>query len=503
MPEGWQNELARRSAFAEAMGGEAKVARQHERGKMDARQRIDALLDDGSFHEVGKLAGKGVYDESGVLQHVSPSNFVFGQGEISGRPVVASADDFTVRGGASDAAIYQKFIHAEQMAGEYGVPLLRMVDGTGGGGSVKSLEAMGYTYVPAVPGFEHIAANLKRVPVVALALGQCAGLGAARVVASHYSVMVRGLSQVFTAGPAVVAPLGETHDKESLGGSDIHTRNGVVDDEAVNELEAMAMARAFLSFLPSRVGGPLPHIECTDPLDRTDAALRGLVPEDKLVAYSVRTVLRSVFDHGSLFEIGRRWGQGAITAFARLDGWPVTVVASNPAFLGGSWTADTASKVQRHVELAELFRLPVVHLVDNPGFMIGGEAERAATIRRGVEAMSAVYAATVPWATVILRKAYGVAGAAMSDHTRFQYRAAWPSGDWGSLPIDGGVEVAYQSELAASDDPAAELAAIKARLAAVSSPFRTAERYGVEDIIDPAQTRPFLTRFIRLAMQDQ
>ena len=501
MPEDWQEELRRRRAFADAMGGEAKVARQHGRGKLDARQRIHALLDPDSFREIGKLAGSGTYAEDGTLEHVSPSNFIFGQGAIDGRPVVASADDFSVRGGASDAAIYQKFIHAEQMAGEFGIPLIRMVDGTGGGGSVKSLEAIGYTYVPAVPGFEHIAVNLKRVPVVALALGPCAGLGAARVVASHYSVMVRGLSQVFTAGPAVVAPLGEDHDKESLGGSDIHTRNGVVDDEAASEADAMQMARAFLSFLPNRAGDPLVRVEMGDDPGRTDPELRTLVPDDKRQAYSVRTVLRSVFDRDSLFEIGRRWGQGAVTALARLDGWPVAVIASNPAFLGGSWTADTAAKVQRHVELAELFRLPVVHLVDNPGFMIGLEAEKAATIRRGVEAMNAVYAATVPWASVILRKAYGVAGAAMSDHTRFQYRAAWPSGDWGSLPIDGGVEVAYQSELRESDDPAAELARIKARLAAVSSPFRTAERYGVEDIIDPAETRPFLTSFIRLAMR--
>ena len=505
-PKDWSPELdqkARREAFAEAMGGEAKVARQHGRGKLDARQRIDLLLDDSSFREIGKLAGSGIYDVDGKLQHVAASNFIYGQGTIHGRPVVASADDFTVRGGASDAAIYRKFVHAEQMAAEYGLPLIRMIDGTGGGGSVKTLEEMGYTYVPAVPGFEQIAANLKTVPVVALALGPCAGLGAARVVASHYSVMVRGLSQVFTAGPAVVAPLGEDLDKEGLGGSDIHTRNGVVDDEAASEAEAMEMARAFLSFLPSQAGKPLIRTETADDPDRTDEALLSIVPRDKRAAYSMRTILRSVMDEGSLFEMGRRWGQAAITAFARLDGWPVAVIASNPAFLGGSWTADTAEKVKRFVELAELFRLPIIHLVDNPGFMIGLQAEKAATIRRGVEAMSAIYAATVPWASVIIRKAYGVAGAAMSDHTRFQYRAAWPSGDWGSLPIDGGVEVAYQSELARSEDPAKELAAIKARLAEVTSPFRTAERYGVEDIIDPRKTRPFLTNFIRLAMRAQ
>lgn len=503
-PTDWSAELeqkALREGFAEDMGGADKVARQRGRGKLTARERIDGLLDDGSFREIGKLAGAGQYDADGKLIRSAASNFIYGQGAIAGRPVVASADDFTVRGGASDAAIYRKFIHAEKMASEFGIPLVRMIDGTGGGGSVKSLETMGYTYVPEVPGFETITKNLRTVPVVALALGPCAGLGAARVVASHYSVMVKGLSQVFTAGPAIVAPLGESLDKEGLGGSDIHTRNGVVDDEAESEADAFVRARAFLSFLPDRAGDPIHrHVTSDDP-NRIDEQLLSIIPRDRNKAYSMRAIVRSVMDEGSVFEIGRKWGRASITALARLDGWPVAVIASDPSFLGGSWTADTADKVKRHVELAELFELPIVHLVDNPGFMIGLEAEKAATIRRGVETMSAIYSATVPWASVIIRKAYGVAGAAMSDHTRFQYRAAWPSGDWGSLPIDGGVEVAYQSELAASDDPAAELASIKARLAEVSSPFRTAERYGVEDIIDPRETRPFLTNFIQLAMR--
>lgn len=505
-PPDWSPELeqkARREGFAEQMGGAEKVARQRSRGKLTARDRIAGLVDKGSFREIGKLAGAGTYDEAGKLISTSASNFIYGQGAIDGRPVVASADDFTIRGGASDAAIHRKFVHAEQMAGEFKLPLIRMIDGTGGGGSVKSLEKMGYTYVPYVPGFETITDNLNTVPVVSLALGPCAGLGAVRVVASHYSLMVKGLSQVFTAGPAIVAPLGEQLDKEGLGGSSIQTRNGVVDDEVADEAEAFASARAFLSFLPSHAGGPLPRTLPDDDPERTDEGLLSIVPRDRNKTYSMRRIVRSVMDTGSVFEIGRKWGRAAITAFARLDGWPVAVVASDPTFLGGSWTADTAEKVRRHIELANRFGLPVINLVDNPGFMIGLDAERAGTIRRGFETMKAIYEVDIPWATIIIRKAYGVAGSAMSDHTRFQYRAAWPSGDWGSLPIDGGVEVAYQSDLAKSDDPEAELARIKARLAEVTSPFRTAERYAVEDIIDPRETRPFLTNFIRLVMRDQ
>jgi propionyl-CoA carboxylase beta chain len=385
------------------------------------------------------------------------------------------------------------------MARELKLPLIRMIEGTGGGGSVRSLEEQGFAYVPFVPGWEHVVANLQTAPVVALALGPVAGLGAARMVASHYSVMVRGLAQVFTAGPAVAAAFGEILDKEALGGADIHTRNGVIDDEAASEDEAFALARRFLSYLPGYAGGAHARGPQGDSPGRREDFLASAVPRDARAAYSMRRILEAVFDAASLFEMGRRWGQAAITAFARLDGRVVAVLANDQSFLAGSWTADAAEKVARFVALADLFRLPVVHFVDNPGFMIGREAERAATIRRGVEAMNAVYKARVPWACVIVRKAFGVAGAAMSDPTRFQYRFAWPSGDWGSLPVAGGVEVAYRAELARAADPAAEAAQIRARLAAVSSPFRTAERFLVEDIIDPRDTRPLLVEFAELA----
>ncbi len=495
------DELRRRREMALEMGGADKVKRQKDRGKLNARERLDLLLDPNSFREIGQLAGKGQYDADGNLIKSSASNFIFGRGNIQNRPVVATADDFTVRGGAADASIIRKFQMAEQMAHELRLPIIRMIDGTGGGGSVKMLEDFGATYVPYVPSWEHVVENQKKVPVVALALGPTAGLGAARIVASDYSVMVKGLSQLFSAGPAVVAALGEDHDKESLGGSEIHTRNGVIDDEAADEAEAMAMARAFLSFLPDYAGADLVRTSSADPIDRDDETLLSIVPKDTKKVYNMRRIIEPVFDKGSVFEMGRHWGRSVITAFARLDGWPVAVLASDPMFLGGSWTARSAEKAKRFAELADKFKMPIIHLVDNPGFMIGLEAEKAATIRRGVEALRTVYETDVPWATVIIRKAYGIAGAAMSNHTRFQYRFAWPSGDWGSLPIDGGVEVAYRSELEAAEDPAKELAKIKARLANVSSPFRTAEKFMVEDIIDPRKTRPLLCEFIQLVMR--
>lgn len=500
-------ELRAREALAEEMGGPEKVARQHGRGKMDARARLAALVDEGSFREIGKIAGKGSYDEEGNLEHVTPAPFLFGKATVEGRPVVATADDFTIRGGAADAGISRKMVQAEKMAHELRLPIIRMIDGTGGGGSVRTLEQIGATYIPAVPGWSDVVKNLDTVPVVALALGPTAGLGAARIVASHYSIMVKGLSQLFAAGPAVVDGLGESYRgakdhqqaKEDLGGSTIHTRNGVVDDEVASEAEAFARARHFLAFMPEHVGQLARRSLCTDPVHRREEALLDLVPRDPKAVYSMRRCLDMVFDQGTVFEIGRMWGRACITALARLDGWPVAVLASDPSYLGGSWEAKTSEKVERFVRLADQFRLPIVHLVDNPGFMIGREAEMAGTIRYGVQAMNAIYRASVPLASVVLRRAYGIAGSAMSNAETFQYRFCWPSGDWGSLPIAGGLEVAYKSDLEAAGDPGAELAAIKARLEKVTSPFRSAERFNVEDIVDPRDTRPLLCEFAALA----
>ncbi len=492
-------ELRLRQSFAEQMGGEEKVARQHARGKLDARQRIAGIVDADSFREIGKIAGTGTYDDDGKLTHFAASNYIYGRGNIEGRPAVITADDFTVRGGASDASIHRKMIQAEQMAHELGLPLIRMIDGTGGGGSVKSLEDYGATNVPAVPGWGEVVTNLDTVPVVALALGPTAGLGAARIVASHYSVMVKGLSQLFSAGPALVEAIGEASDKESLGGSDIHTRNGVVDDEVADEYAAFAAARRFLSYLPSQTGELAARTQSSDPADRRDEDLLSLVPRGAKQVYSMRRAMRMIFDEDSIFEMGRLWGRAVITAFARLDGYPVAVLASDPSFLGGSWEAKTSEKVERFIKLADQFKLPVVHLVDNPGFMIGKAAEETGTIRYGVQAMNAIYRAKVPLASIIVRRAYGIAGSAMSNADRFQYRFAWPSGDWGSLPMDGGIEVAYKSELEAAEDPAAHLETIRERLGRIRSPFRSAEKFSVEDIIDPRETRPLLCEFADLA----
>jgi acetyl-CoA carboxylase carboxyltransferase component len=491
------DELRRRTELAAAMGGEEKVARQHDAGKLTVRERIDGLVDPGSFHEIGALTGRAEYDD-GQLVRFTPANFVMGRARIDGRPVVAG-DDFTVRGGAADASIFQKQVHAEQMANELRIPIVRLVDGSGGGGSVKSIETMARSFVPFNPGWEWVVENLSAVPTVALCLGSVAGLGAARVVTSHYSVMVRGTSQLFVAGPPVVARLGEKVDKEELGGSEIHGRNGAVDDVVDTEADAFARARAFLSCLPRSVDHAPPRVEPTDDPERRENWLVDAIPRDARQVYKVRDIVDAVVDHESFFEIGRAYGRSAVTGLARLDGWPVAVLAGDPYFYGAGWTADASQKVTRFVDLADTFHLPVVHLVDNPGFVIGVDAERAATIRHGARALAAIYQARVPWCSVILRKVYGVAGAAHQNAARLKYRFAWPSGDWGSLPLAGGIEAAYKAQLDAADDRDAARAEIEQRLDAARSPFRTAEAFMIEEIVDPRDTRPLLCEFANLA----
>src|SRR5687768_7830479 len=325
------------------MGGAEKVERQHAAGRLTVRERIERLLDSGSFHEVGGLTGRATY-ENGEMADFRPANFVMGRGRIDGRPVVVGGDDFTVRGGAADASIFQKQVHAERMANELRLPIVRLVDGSGGGGSVKSLETDRRSFVPFNPGWEWVVDNLSTVPVVSLCLGSVAGLGAARVVTSHYSVMVRGMSQLFVAGPPFVARLGEDVDKEQLGGSAIHTRNGVVDDEVETEDEAFIRTRAFLAYLPASVDEVPPRADTDDDPERKDGCVFDAIPTDPREVYKVRDIIVSVVDHGSFLEGGRRFGGPAVAGLARLGGWPVAVLAGYPYFYGGGWTADASQK---------------------------------------------------------------------------------------------------------------------------------------------------------------
>jgi len=495
-------ELRRREGFADELGGVEKVERQHSFGKLTIRERVTAIVDEGSFHEIGKTAGVASYDEQGNLVALTPSNFVFGLARIDGRPALVSGDDFTVRGGSADATIPEKRNTAEGMAFELKLPHIRLVDGMGGGGSVKTIETAGRTYIPQLRGWETVVNHLAVAPSVSLALGSVAGIGAARVATSHYSVIVRESAQMMIAGPALVeqAQLGD-HGKEELGHADIHSANGAIDDAVDSEDEAFAYAKAFLSYLPSNVDEAAPRTATDDPTDRRDEDLLSAVPREPRQVYKMRNIIHSVFDADSFFEIGRSWGKSIVTGFARLDGYPVAVFAEDPYQYGGAWTADACRKLVRLLDTASTFHLPVVHLEDCPGFLIGKESEENSTIRYGSQALAALGQLTTPFACVVIRKAFGVAGAANNKPGYRSLRYAWPSSDWGSLPIEGGIEVAYKQDLADSDDPESLLEEIRDRLNRVRSPHRAAEFFEIEEIIDPRDTRPLLCEWVELAQR--
>lgn len=495
-------ELRRRVELAKQMGGPENVRRQHEGGKLTIRERIERLVDPGSFEETGALAGRAEYDEQGNLLSFRPANYVVGLARIDGRRVVVGGDDFTVRGGAADAAIAAKQVYGELMARELKIPIVRLVDGTGGGGSVRTYETMPRTYIPANPGWDTIVQMLNEVPVIAAAMGSVAGLGAARVVTSHWSIMVKGTAQLFVAGPPVVARgMGEEVTKEELGGWQIHTQNGVVDNLAEDEEDCFRQIRRFLSYLPQNVWQLPPRGAAGDPPDRRAEWLIGAIPRDRRRPYRVREILAAVFDEGSFFEIGGGWGRSVVTGLARLHGFPVGVLANDPYFYGGGLTAQGSEKMERFVDLCNTFHLPVVNVVDQPGFVIGVEAEKAGTIRKGARALAAVFQAEVPWVAIIIRKVFGVAGAGHGNTGRLNLRYAWPSGDWGSLPLEGGIEAAYRRELEQAEDPEALRRQLQERFERIRSPFRTAEAFGVEHLIDPRDTRPILCRWVEMAYE--
>lgn len=505
-PIGWQpelDELAHRKALAREMGGTERVARQHDAGRLTVRERIDRLLDPGSFLELGSIAGKAQYDAAGRIADFVPGNGVFGRGLIDTRPVVVFGDDFTVRGGSADASIREKYQMPERMAATYRLPLIRLIEGSGGGGSVKTIETRGHANLPggigSSSGLALCAINMGLVPVVALGLGSVAGLGAARLAASHYALMVKDVSAVFVAGPPVVERLGETRTKQELGGHQVQVAAGTVDDAVDTEAEALARTRRFLSYLPSSVFELPPRAPCLDSTDRREEALIGMVPRDRRKAYQMRRIIDAVVDRGSFFEMSREFGRAIITGLARLDGWPVAVLAGDPLYGGGAWNAAASRKIRRFVDLAQTFHLPIVHLVDCFGFAVGLEAEATGTMREAVGAISAIHQSTVPWCAVLVRNVFGVGGGAHVPHTQTAIRYAWPSGNWGSLPLEGGVEAAYRAEIAAAPDPAAKLAEIERRLEALRSPFRSAEAFLIEEIIDPRDTRPLLCAFANMA----
>lgn len=494
-------ELKRREELARKMGGEERIQRQHDNGRLTVRERIDALADDDSFHEIGALAGKASYSEDGKLEDFTPSNFVLGTANVNGRRVVIGGDDFTVRGGSADAKVGDKSGYGETYALEMRLPLIRLIDGSGGGGSVKTLEMVGHSYVPALKGFETTMHLMGHVPVVCACMGSVAGLGAVRTTISHFSLMIKDTSQLFVAGPPIVERgFGKPVGKNELGGSHIHANgSGAVDNEVDSEQQAFETIARFLSYLPQNVWQSPPRIENNDPVDRRDESLLSVIPRDRRQMYQIGEVIDAIVDSDSFFEINPAYGESLVVGLARLDGYTVGIMANDTCHHGGAVNATASEKMMRFVDLCDTFHVPILNLVDNPGFLIGTKAEEEGTVRLGSRALMACYQASIPWVSVIIRRCYGVAGAGHGNADRLNLRYAWPSADWGSLPIEGGVQAAYRRDIEAAENPDARRRELEDMLEQYRSPLRTAEAFGIEEVIDPRDTRPLMCDWIKLA----
>ena len=497
----WQkevDELQRRRDFSEQMGGDVGIAEQRKRGKLTVRERIRLIADEGRFQEIGQLAGAAQYEKN-ELVNVRPSNMVIGTAELDGRKAVVTAGDFTVRGGSADGSIGNKSGHAQKMASDWKLPFIRLLDATGG--SVRTFEQIGRTYIPTnptTPGIEHL---LNQSPVVSAILGSVAGLPAVDACLSHFNIMVKGISQLFPGGPPVVkAAIGLDISKEDLGDerSQVYV-SGTVDNLAETEEEAFEMIKQFLSYLPSNVWEMAPRADPTDDPERREEDLLSVIPREKRRTYNPRRILKAVLDHDSFFEITPHYGRSRIVGLARLNGYPVGVMINNPNRIGGSMDVAAGTKVIRFLQLCDTFHLPMVYFADEPGFMVGPEQQKLGIVRAGAKMILATLRTRIPWISVIIRQLYGVAGQCHDRPSGMFKRVAWPSGHWGSMHISGGVSAAYRRIIAESDDPEAKQKEIEEKLEALSSPFKTAEAFNIEELIDPRETRPMLCEFVELA----
>lgn len=497
--------------------------RQRASGKLLARDRISLFLLADSFREVGAVSGTTSWKLSpsnALSEKVTdfvPSNNPQGFGLVActgsqqGRRVYITADDFAIRAGHADGSSHLKTLYGEETALKLKIPVVKFVDGSSGGGSVTTIKTQGWSYLPPLTSFPAVMKQLNAgIPNLGAVLGPAIGLGAARVTSCHFSVMAADVGSLFNAGPDVVAKatFEEGLTLQDLGGPEVHCRNGTIDNLAPNEAAAFEQIKTVLGFLPDC--GDLQHPPVLasdwsgDDPGRETVNLRTIIPRKQGRMYNPYTIITSTVDATSWFEIGGLWGTTAITGLARLSGNPVGIISNNcESSTGGALDPSGSQKITRLLKFCDVFNLPIVQFVDIPGYAIGTQAERTATMKWGVELAKAYYTTTVPIFSVVTRRCYGIAGGVMIDSRSPRSLVAWPSGEWGSLPLEGGISVAHRAELSAiAKSQGKEAAEIKykqldAEYRRLMNPVRAANAFGVEQIIDPKDTRSVLCEWVK------
>ncbi len=490
-------ELITKREEARAGGGEKAVQKQHERGKYTARERIAQLLDEGSFEELDMFVTHRCHNFGQEKKSYLGDGVVTGYGTIDGRLVYVFAQDFTVFGGSLSETMALKICKVMDMAMKMGAPVIGLND-SGGARIQEGINALaGYAEI-----FQRNIMASGVVPQISAILGPCAGGAVYSPALTDFTIMAKGISYMFLTGPKVVKTVtGEDVSQEDLGGASVHaSKSGVCHFAAEDGEDAIKIVRQLISYIPQNNLEDAPMVECTDPIDRMEDALNEIVPESPNRPYDMYQVIGAIVDNGEFLEIQRDYAKNIIVGFARFNGRSVGIVANQPKFLAGVLDCNASRKAARFVRFCDAFNIPIVSLVDVPGFLPGTGQEYNAVILHGAKLLYAYGEATVPKVTVTLRKSYGGSHIVMScKQLRGDMNYAWPSAEIAVMGGAGAVEVLYAKEAKASDDPKKVLAEREKEYNDLFCNPYNAAKYGyIDDVIEPRNTR---FRIIRALQQ--
>jgi methylmalonyl-CoA decarboxylase subunit alpha len=492
------HDLEERRARARLGGGPEKIDTQHAAGKLTARERIDLLVEPGTFTELGLHAGIH-HSVRGLEDREAPADGVItGYGRVDGRRVAVCAYDFTVMAGSMGTTGEIKVARLRELALTKRMPFVWLLDSAG----ARIQEAVGSLFAGTGHLFREEVIASGVIPQVAALMGPCAAGTAYIPGLADFVPMVRGRGSMALAGPHLVrAAVGEDVTQEELGGSRVHCRrSGVGDLEVADDEECIARIREYLSYFPAHNGEPPPRRDTEDPVDRRDEALLDVLPGSNRKPYDVYDVIRRIVDDGAFLDLKPQWARNIVTCLARFGGRPAGIVANQPRHLGGILDNDAADKAARFVSLCNAFGLPLVFLQDVPGFMVGTKVEAAGIIRHGAKMLHAVAAATVPKVTVVLRKAYGAGYYVMNGRAyEPDLIVAWPTAEISVMGAEGAIEIVMRRQVEEAEDPEARKAELIAAYRGIIDVYIAARNGMIDDVIDPRETRPVICRGLEMA----
>src|SRR3954462_6878066 len=496
------DDLLERRERARLGGGEEKIAKQHDQGKLTARERLALLIDDGTFCEFG-IHAQPHFSQTAMAGREAPADGVItGYGKVDGRMVAVCAYDFTVMAGSMGMTGELKVTRLRELALTKRMPMVWLLDSAG----ARIQEAVGSLFAGSGHLFREEVIASGVIPQVAALMGPCAAGTAYIPGLADFVPMVKGRGSMALAGPHLVrAAVGEDVTQEELGGSRVHCRvSGVGDMEVDSDEDCIAAIKQYLSYFPSHNQESPPHLDSADPVDRMDDELLDVLPESNRKPYDMYEVIRRIVDDGNYLDIKRQFAKTIITVLARMGGRPVGIVANQPKQLGGILDNDSADKAARFVNLCDAFGIPLVFLMDVPGFMVGTKVEAAGIIRHGAKMLHAVANATVPKVTVVLRKAYGAGYYVMNGRAyEPDLIVAWPSAEISVMGAEGAVEIVMRRQVDAAADPAATKAQLVEEYRKIIDVYIAAGNDMVDDVIDPRETRSTIIRGLEMAERKQ